>query len=1329
MSGWFGGKTISTETPRIGAMRINASAYGLCEPLLWGTNRIAGNLIWYGDFKAIAHTTTQGGKGGDTTFSSTTYTYTCAFALGLCAGEIENIGRVWKDKEKTTTADLKLTIFKGTLPQSPWNYLVSKHADQALGYPGLAYVAAGAFDLGDSAYLPNLNFEVRGRRVVGELTVGNTILDARPDEIASDLLTDTLFGAGFPVDKLAGLAGYRDYCQASGFFVSPAITEQAPAAEHLRALCQMTNSEVVWSEGLLKFVPYGDSPVTGNGVTWTPDTTPLFDLTDNDFLHDGDEDVIVVNRKTPADAFNRVQIEFSNRDSDYNPDLGEAKDPANIAQYGLRPRDPIQMRWITRRSMADQVADLVMRRDLYIRNEYSFRLGWRFAMLEPMDIVTLTHAPAGLLLAPVRIVSIEESSDGDLAVVAEEMPWAISTPARITTQETSGSSPDFNVAPGNANTPTLFEPPISLSLRPELWLATSGGPNWGGAEVWVSLDDATYSMVGTVSAPARHGTLSAPLPAGGDPDVSSTLSVDLGVSQGVLTSGTVLDRDRLTTLCWVDGELVAYQTATLTGASRYDLASLRRGAWGTPIGEHAANSRFVRLDQAVFKYPYDKDLVGQTLYVKLRSFNIYGGAVQDLATLTPTTYAIAGAPVGGIGGLFPEQPFTGRSAKIAWQAMPAATGYRVEVWAGSALQRTTDTADTRFEYGFEDAIADGGPWRTLEFHVYALTETGISATPALLQLTNPQIDAPTAVRSLALMEGFSISCAKPADTDYAGCRVWASLTSGFDPDTTAPVYDGPDTSYAYYGLTAGETWYVRIGCYDVFGTDGMTLSSEAQIVIRGIAADPATTLAEINGLLSDGSGTARVEMIADRFSIVAPDGIKTPFAVVDTGGGAYKTLLNSDVLIGGDVDIANLKTGSLAEDVIMRLGGGTIELDGAGELRVYAALGSNQNFVRLTAAQIAFMRYITGTGYVTYNYLSRLETGVASNNVAVTIPGYFATQPRVIVSPANLKLYDAAYAAQSQSIQCEARDLVETSPGSMRWSFTPVATLSLAANSGQTVINQSSGTISTNWTSSQYVTPANTASITPNVTLNSVLGDGASLYYRRTVRWRVEYLSAGSWVVGAWTTANIGDSTTSPVTSSATFLFPSAAAWTFRIYAEAYNTDGTKFGSVVYDYAQGTATNTGTTTVSFFKPGTYTANMTLSGWSPPSGYSVYKADYSVNWSGGWASGIYYSMYVAGTWVYTNNQTDYGKNGTRTWSTSSYSNTIELKVIETNGDATGMGYSCQASISNGSATFYARKPRANSTTAQNSFKLNYYNYNLTAAQVLATGSLHWMAIGQ
>ncbi len=101
----MGGKssTISTEQPRLGNLRVQTSMYGLTVPWVRGQTRITGNLVWFGNFQAIAITTTssQGGKGGGgVTQVDTKYEYKAAAVLALSSGPILGIASAWKDKKR-----------------------------------------------------------------------------------------------------------------------------------------------------------------------------------------------------------------------------------------------------------------------------------------------------------------------------------------------------------------------------------------------------------------------------------------------------------------------------------------------------------------------------------------------------------------------------------------------------------------------------------------------------------------------------------------------------------------------------------------------------------------------------------------------------------------------------------------------------------------------------------------------------------------------------------------------------------------------------------------------------------------------------------------------------------------------------------------------------------------------------------------------------------------------------------------------------------------------------------------------------------------------------
>src|SRR5579875_1348490 len=696
MAGLFSSpkKPQAKQQPAVSGLQIQTSAYGKVIPLVYGTTRLAPNLIWYGDFQAIAHQSSppSSGKGGVTGGSggkgggggSTTYAYTAAVMLGLCEGPIEGLGTAWASKEVTTPAALGLSVFDGALGQAPWGYLATNHPGQALGYSGVAYAAAAPYALDGQGQLPNNNFEVVGiyARSVGGLP------DADPSLVIADLLTNPRYGAGFPASRLGDLSTYQSYALAAGLLISPAYTEAAPAAKLLDDIATYTNSAFVWSSGMLTLVPYGDAAISGNGKSYTPPAAPLYDLTDDDFLANANasgaasatnDDPVLVTRKRPSDALNDIKVEYLDRANQYNTAIVEASDQATIDVYGLRFDQTRQAHLFANAAAARLSAQLLLQRQA-IRNTYQFTLDQRYILLDPMDIVTLTDARLGLDRHWVRITEITENDDGTLLFTAEDYLAGTGSAALYSFQQGAGYGADYNADPGDALAPIVFEAPVQIAASGlEVWLATAGGPNWCGCDVYVSSDGSTYKLAGRKHGPSRMGVLTAAFPAGGDPDTADTLAIDLSASNGALLSGTPQDADLGHTLCWVDGEFVSYETATLTGPNRYSLGTyIRRGLYGSAIASHAAGAGFARLDDAIFALPYDKSQIGAAVHIKLVSFNLYGGGIQQLADVADHVHVIQGPPPpANVTGFSAQQ--TGGAVVFKWNEVPdfALKGYDI----------------------------------------------------------------------------------------------------------------------------------------------------------------------------------------------------------------------------------------------------------------------------------------------------------------------------------------------------------------------------------------------------------------------------------------------------------------------------------------------------------------------------------------------------------------------------------------------------------------------------------------------------------------------------
>lgn len=646
MGGIFGGKPAQAQKSQpIKQIKVQTSAYGNTIPVIYGVSRIAGNLIWYGDFKPIRHVdgvASTGGKGGGTPPAKTiSYTYTVSGIFALCHGPFYGIRETfWSGKKKRTDGGSAFTFAVGSIGQLASTYMTTKHLAQADPYSGIAYAEFNNFAI-DSPSIENMSFLINGKFPIDP---SYSKFSAKAKDVVTDIIKNTDYGAapGLVVDAWTD---YGNYTVAADMLLDMAIDSQSPALDVLNGIFLATNSAPLWSDGKLKIIPLGDKYEEGNGATFTPNVTPLYDLYDSDFIVSGDEEPVKVERATYADAKNLYSFEFTNSYRDYNIESDTVSDQSHLNEFGVRSGGTIDLKLMSIQSRARDSARLILQRGLYIRNKYRFRLSQQYTLLEPADIVTITDSSLGLDKWPVRITEIDESGDGDISVFAEEFPAGIGHAALYANETSSGHIPDYQVDPGLVTAPLFFEPPIELTTTGlEVWAAVTGlTSDWGGAEVWVSLDGSTYQRSSEVRGGARYGTTTSALNAG----TAQTFGVSLLGNGGQILTATAQAADALTSLCWVGtysgGEYLSVTTATLTGTNAYNLTTRTRGAYKSGDVYHIATQNFVRVDDAIAKSgPLDISMVGKTIYFKFLSFNSYGAAQKGLAEVSPYAYTITG---------------------------------------------------------------------------------------------------------------------------------------------------------------------------------------------------------------------------------------------------------------------------------------------------------------------------------------------------------------------------------------------------------------------------------------------------------------------------------------------------------------------------------------------------------------------------------------------------------------------------------------------------------------------------------------------------------------
>ena len=344
------------------------------------------------------------------------------------------------------------------------------------------------------------------------------------------------------------MATYANYCIATGLMISDCITQRQAAADWIKNILKATNSEAVFSQGLLTVVPYGDQTITSGtnftisethvipgvanpnlpsgivrvaiappgtyvsdggvvysdtlvalalqgslaavnaagkyfhsgtdyyfyiadanksvtmtyiyaaAATYTAPSAPVYALTDDDLLIQGDvKSAITVTRTRQSDQINNIKVEYFDRSNNYNPAVVELMDDAAIMLYGRRSGDTRQSHFFCSGSAAQQSANLELGRQ-YIRSVYTFTLGAKYILLDPMDIVSIQDGAlfgftAGVANVQwVRIREIKENPDLTLTITAEEYLAGTGANPTYAPAIPGGFNINFNVQPGSVNT-------------------------------------------------------------------------------------------------------------------------------------------------------------------------------------------------------------------------------------------------------------------------------------------------------------------------------------------------------------------------------------------------------------------------------------------------------------------------------------------------------------------------------------------------------------------------------------------------------------------------------------------------------------------------------------------------------------------------------------------------------------------------------------------------------------------------------------------------------------------------------------------------------------
>lgn len=149
--------------PRLETLKLQSTAEGAPMACVFGRARVTGQMIWAARFLEQRQDS-QGGKGGPRVVE---HAYSLSFAIAICEGPIDGIGRIWADGKLLNQTGITMRVHRGDPDQTP-DPLIEAVEGAAPAYRGTAYVVFEDLPLGAFGNrVPQLSFEVF-RRPGGE---------------------------------------------------------------------------------------------------------------------------------------------------------------------------------------------------------------------------------------------------------------------------------------------------------------------------------------------------------------------------------------------------------------------------------------------------------------------------------------------------------------------------------------------------------------------------------------------------------------------------------------------------------------------------------------------------------------------------------------------------------------------------------------------------------------------------------------------------------------------------------------------------------------------------------------------------------------------------------------------------------------------------------------------------------------------------------------------------------------------------------------------------------------------------------------------------------
>ncbi len=585
----------SHEGPRLADLAVQASSLGAPIPVVFGSARIAGNVLWSTGLVEKRSETRQssGGKGGKPSTTSVTFSYSVSLAVGLSARVIRHIRRIWADGKLLRDSDgnwlspATIRVYPGEEIQNP-DPLIEAHEGfgNTPAFRGLAYVVLENLELAEFANrVPNLSFEV----------VADTALSL------ADLLHEIPSRVGLMNVEVDGLA-------------TPITGLAIGRDTHARGVM----------DAVLSTFPVSISEGSGKLRMRAPGADPVRMIAESDLgaVADGEDTdrfQIRIEREQGGDLLQELELHYGDPARDYQPAIQRARrQQDNSDQRGL-VETPLYLSAVSAKHQVEELLAL----NWLGQVSHHLQLPVHYADLEVGD--RISYAVAGRSI----VLMINEMSIEADRILLSGHPLG-TLPFTATNSAASGFFAPPIISPvGETQLEILDLPGLGGDKGgPHIVAASSGtAPGWKGSGIYVSRDAGeSYDLIATNRAGSVMGTVLVPPDIGPHAYWDETQSLDVRLIRPEMS---LESRSRLgvlngANLAVVGDEIIQFREAFLEPDGRYHLRGLLRGRGGTEwaMTTHQPGERFILLDGGgLMDMDVPLSSMGQPILTKAVSIN------------------------------------------------------------------------------------------------------------------------------------------------------------------------------------------------------------------------------------------------------------------------------------------------------------------------------------------------------------------------------------------------------------------------------------------------------------------------------------------------------------------------------------------------------------------------------------------------------------------------------------------------------------------------------------------------------------------------------------